>query len=140
MNAMFPRDAPASGWVTFLAHLLFLLAAWSLFIKYLFPIAYALHAGEPWATHVFWDLWPLAHVWLGWALLARPWYVRRLALAMSAVEIAIILVLLAGFLSAPDWTMWRANWFVNKVFVLIAFALVLATALARPDALRSRSP
>ena len=139
-NAMPPRIAPTPGGLRFLAHALFLLAAWTVFIKYLFPIAYALSYGEPWHAHVYWDLWPVAHVWLGWALLARPWYARGLAIAMSAVEIVIIVTLFAGFLAEPDWTIWRTNWFVNKVFVLAAFAMILATALARPEPFRTRSP
>lgn len=131
---------PRSAWITFLAHLMFVLAAWSVFIKYVFPIAFALIAGEAWNTWVFWDLWPIAHVWLGWALLAQPGYTRWLAVAMSIVEIVIIVTLFVGFLSEPDWTIWRTNWFVNKVFVLTAFALILATVVYRPEHFRTRSP
>jgi len=133
-----PAGSP--GWLAFLAHLLFVLAAWTLFIKYLFPVAFALVAGEPLARYVYWDLWPLAHLWLGWALLARPRYTRVLAIGMSLAEIAIILTLLALFLSDPEWTIWRTNWFVNKVFVLTAFVLVLATALLRPASLAGSTP
>lgn len=129
---------PRPPWITFLAHLLFVLAAWSVFIKYVFPITFALTAGEAWNTRVFWDLWPLAHVWLGWALLAQPGYTRWLAAAMSVVEIVIIATLFAGFLADPEWTIWRTNWFVNKVFVLTAFALILATVVYRPEHFRTR--
>ena len=38
----------------FFADFLFLLAAWTLVIKYVFPVAYALNAGEPVLTHVMW--------------------------------------------------------------------------------------
>lgn len=128
-----------SPWIAFLAHLLFVLAAWSVFIKYVFPVAFALAAGEAWNTHIFWDLWPIAHVWLGWALLAQPWYTRWLAVGMSVVEIAIIVTLFAGYLSDPEWTIWRTNWFVNKVFVLATFGLILATVVHRPERFRTRS-
>ena len=77
---------PRSGWIAFLAHLLFILAAWSVFIKYIFPIAFALIEGVPLTSYIFWDFWPIAHVWLGWALLARPGYTRWLAIVMSVVE------------------------------------------------------
>lgn len=127
------------AWITFLAHLLFVLAAWSVFIKYVFPIGFALFTGEAWNTYIFLDLWPIAHVWLGWALLAQPGYTRWLAIAMSVVEVAIIVTLFAGFLADPDWTIWRTNWFVNKVFVLTAFALILATVVYRPEHFRTRS-
>ena len=132
-------QAPDSGWITFLAHLLFVLAAWSVFIKYVFPITFALFTGEAWNTYIFWDLWPVAHVWLGWALLTQPWYTRWLAAGMSVIEIVIILTLFTLFLAEPDWTIWRTNWFVNKVFVLSAFALILATVVVRPELFRTRS-
>ncbi|NBD95894.1 MAG: hypothetical protein GVY11_05395 [Gammaproteobacteria bacterium] len=127
-----------SGWIAFLGHLLFVLAAWSVFIKYVFPVAFSLAGGDPWHAHVFWDLWPVAHVWLGWALIAQPWYTRWLAAGMSIVEIVIIVTLFAWFLAEPEWTIWRTNWFVNKVFVLTAFALILATVAVKPERFRTR--
>lgn len=123
----------AFDWPVFLAHMLFLLAAWTVFIKYLFPLAFALAEGVSWSTYIYWDLWPVAHVWLGWALLARPGYTRALAIGMSVVEILIIVSLFALFLSDPEWSIWRTNWFVNKVFVLACFGLVLMAALRHPE-------
>jgi len=133
------RHQTPSAWIAFLAHLMFVLAAWSVFIKYVFPVAFALFAGLPWHTHVYWDLWPVAHVWLGWALLAQPFYTRWLAVGMSVVEIIIIVTLFAGFLAEPEWSIWRTNWFVNKVFVLTAFMLILGTVIVRPERFRTRS-
>ncbi|KUJ80290.1 hypothetical protein AWR36_014810 [Microbulbifer flavimaris] len=135
-----PGQNPSNHWTSFLAHFLFILAAWSIFIKYLFPIGFALATAEPIATHVFWDFWPLIHIWLGWALLARPSYTYRLAIAVSVIEIAIIVGFFIWFLSDPDWTIWRTNWFVNKVFVLACFVLLLGTALRRPDTLKPEVP
>ena len=125
------------SWPVFLAHMLFLLAAWTVFIKYLFPLAFALAEGTDWHTHIYWDLWPIAHVWLGWALLARPGYTRALAIGMAVVEIAIIVTLFATFLADPEWSIWRTNWFVNKVFVLACFILVLYAALRHPERFRA---
>ncbi len=122
---------PAGKWVTFLAHFLFILAAWTVVIKYLFPMAWSAVRGESVTAHVMWDLWPVAHVWLGWALLRQPRYTRWLALGMSVIEIIIIVTLLAFFLTDPDWTLWRTNWFINKIFVLICFVLILGTLLIR---------
>jgi hypothetical protein len=122
------RPAP-SGWIVFLAHFLIILSAWTLVIKYLFPIAYAAAHGLPLTTHIFWDLWPVAHVWLAWAMLREPSYTRLLAIAMSAIEIVIIVTLFYRFLSGPDpeWSIWRTNWFINKIFVLSCFILILGT-------------
>lgn len=125
----------AFDWPVFLAHTLFLLAAWTVFIKYFFPLAFALAEGVSWHRYIYWDLWPIAHVWLGWALLARPGYTRALAIGMAVVEIVIIVSLFALFLADPEWSIWRTNWFVNKVFVLTCFILVLTAALRDPERL-----
>ncbi|MGM0544949.1 MAG: hypothetical protein ACQERP_13910 [Pseudomonadota bacterium] len=132
-----PAPQP-NGWIRFLAHLLFILAAWTLFIKYLFPVGYALAYGEPLARYIYWDLWPLAHVWLGWALLKQPRYTRVLAVGMSVIEILIISTLFVRFLADPEWSIWRTNWFVNKVFVLTCFVLVLAATVPIPKKRKER--
>jgi len=135
-----PRPAPGDDrWTAFLAHFLFVLAAWTIFIKYLFPLAFAVAEGAPPTRWIYWDLWPIAHVWLGWALLARPSWTRRLAMVMAVVEIVIITTAFWLFLSDPEWSIWRTNWFVNKVFVLACFVLVLATALLRPERLAGKT-
>lgn len=130
MKAESPPTHPApSAWIAFLAHFLIILSAWTLVIKYLFPITYAAAYGLPLTTHIFWDLWPVAHVWLAWVLLRWKSYTAPLAIAMSAIEIVIIVTLFYLFLSSPEpeWTIWRTNWFINKVFVLTCFFLILGT-------------
>ncbi len=130
-------DSLPSQWLAFLAHLLFVLAAWSVFIKYLLPMAFAMAAGESLTRYIYWDFWPLVHVWLGWALLARPRYAWWLALLVSIAEILIVVTLLTGFLADPDWNMWRSNWFVNKVFVLGGFLLLLGTLIRYRQAMQA---
>ena len=109
----------------FLAHFLFVLAAWTVVIKYLFPIGYALAHDLAPATHVYLDFWPVAHVWLGWALLVRPRYTYALAIAVAVLEIGIVVTKFVLFLGEPQWTIWTTNWFVNKMFVLGCFVLML---------------
>ena len=113
----------------FFGHFLFLLAAWTLVIKYIFPVAFALNAGEPALTHVMWDFWWVAHIWLGWALIKRPRYLFGLAITVSVVEIVIVVTKFVQFLSAPQWDIWRTNWFINKCFVLACFILLLGYVL-----------
>lgn len=115
----------------FLAHFLFVLAAWTVVIKYLFPVGYALAEGIAPATYVYLDFWPVVHVWLGWALLARPRYTHALALAVALLEIVIVVTKFVLFLDEPRWTIWTTNWFVNKIFVLGCFSLMLGHLLAR---------
>lgn len=115
----------------FFAHFLFILAAWTLVIKYIFPIAYALNEGVPPGTYVLWDFWWVIHIWLGWSLLNWRHYTYRLAIGVSVVEIVIVVAKFTSFLSAPEWTIWRTNWFINKVFVLACFVMLLAYLVAR---------
>jgi hypothetical protein len=126
-------NAPAlpfgRGWIPFLAHFLIILSIWTVVIKYLFPISYAAVYGLPLTTHVFWDLWPAFHVWLAWLLLHWKDHTRWVAIGMSVIEIVIIVTLFYRFLSGPqpEWSIWRTNWFINKIFVLACFILILGT-------------
>ena len=122
----------------FLAHFLFVLAAWTVVIKYFFPVAYAIAHGIPFGTHVYLDFWPVFHVWLGWALIARPSYTFWLALVVSVLEIGIVATKFVLFLAGPEWTMWTTNWFVNKLFVLGCFVLMLGHLILRRDEYASR--
>lgn len=123
----------------FLAHCLIVLAAWTVTIKFLFPIAYALAEGAPIGTYIYWDFWWVVHLWLAWALLRWQPYTYALAVGVSAIEIAIIVTKLAVFLAAPEWTIWTTNWFINKLFVLACFALMLAYCVVHRRDLRHRS-
>jgi hypothetical protein len=113
----------------FLADFLFVLAGWTLVIKYIFPVAYALNQGVPLLTYVMWDFWWVAHIWLGWALIRRPGYTFALAIVVSVVEIVIVVTKFVLFLSEPQWDIWYTNWFINKCFVLACFVLLLAYVL-----------
>jgi hypothetical protein len=110
----------------FIAHFLFILAAWTVVIKYLFPIGYALAEGSRPFSYVYLDLWPVVHVWVGWRLLHWDRWTVPLALGVAVAEIVIVVTKLALFLSEPEWTIWRTNWFINKIFVLAVFVLLLA--------------
>jgi hypothetical protein len=119
------RAGEGAGMIPFLAHFLFILAAWTLVIKYIFPVAFALGQGMPLGTYVMWDFWWVVHIWLGWALLHWRRYTFLLAMLVSITEIVIVVTKFALFLSAPEWTIWRTSWFVNKLFVLACFVMLL---------------
>jgi hypothetical protein len=123
----------------FFAHFLFILAAWTTVIKYAFPIAYAAAEGVPLGTYVYADLWPVVHVVLGWSLLNWGRYTYGFALVVSVAEIAIVTAKFVLFLAAPEWTIWRTNWFINKVFVLACFVLLLIYLVALRAAGRDAS-
>jgi len=123
----------------FLADFLFVLAAWTLVIKYIFPVAYALNEGVPVLTYVMWDFWWVVHIWLGWALIVRPRYSFALAITVSVVEIIIVVTKFVRFLSAPQWDIWHTNWFINKCFVLACFILLLGYLLRNREQFTSRT-
>jgi hypothetical protein len=133
---MTPDGAPM---VRFFAHFLFILAAWTLVIKYLFPMAYAIQHGLPVGTFIYLDLWPVAHIWLGWSLLHWQRYTFEFALGVSVAEILIVVSKFVLFLSAPEWTIWRTNWFVNKIFVLSCFVMLLTWLLVNKNRLTRRT-
>jgi len=112
--------------IRFLADFLIVLAAWTVTVKFLFPIAYALGEGGPLGTYIYWDFWWVVHLALAWSLLHWRPYTYGFALAVSIVEIAIVSIKFVIFLSAPEWTIWSTNWFVNKLFVLLCFCMMLA--------------
>lgn len=118
--------------LSFLGHFLFVLAAWTLIIKFVFPVAFAAAQGIALTAYVYWDFWWIIHIWLGWALLEQPAYTRRLALVTSVVEIGIITVKLTLFLRAPEWNIWQTNWFINKLFVLACFVMLLGVLAFGP--------
>jgi len=122
----------------FLAHFLIVLAAWTVTIKFLFPIGYAIAYGLPIGTHIYWDFWWVVHLWLAWALLRRPAYTFALAASVASVEIAIVVTKFALFLAAPEWTIWTTNWFINKLFVLLVFCLMLPYLVLHRRELQAR--
>lgn len=124
------RHRGSADVITFLAHFLIVLAAWTVTIKFLFPMAFALADGVPISTHIYWDFWWVVHLWLAWTLLNWRSYSYALAIGVSVVEILIIVTKFGLFLAAPEWTIWSTNWFINKLFVLACFGLLLGYLLA----------
>ena len=45
---------------------------------------------------------------------------------------------LALFLAAPEWTIWTTNWFINKLFVLLCFGLMLPWLVLHRRELQAR--
>ena len=120
----------------FLAHFLFILAAWTLTVKFVLPVSWAVFENLPLKTFVYWDFWWVVHLWLGYALLTRAKYLLQFALVVSVAEIGIVAVKFIFFFSDPVWTVWSMNWFVNKVFVVVCFVLLLLHAAFRSNEYR----
>lgn len=117
-----------------LAHFLFFMAAWTLVIKFLFPMAYSVAYDQVLAEHIFWDFWWVVHIALGWALLRPPMTsIAWFAVVTAAAEIVIVAGKFYFFLSEPEWTIWRTNWFINKVFVLALFLMLMVDLIRNWD-------
>ena len=108
----------------FLACWLVLLAAWTLVIKFIFPLLYDWSYAEPLGAHIYWDFWWVVHLWLAWQLLHGKRHTRQIALLICVLEISIILIKFSWFFAAPEWSIWKTNWLINKVFVLACFSVV----------------
>ena len=110
----------------FLARLLYLFAAWTLTIKYVLPVSWALIQKQPLATFIyFWDAWWIAHILVGLGLERRKKGTWWAALILSLAEIVIIVAKFWLYLRGPNLDFWHVNWFVNKCFLLGYFVFLL---------------
>ena len=101
-----------------------MIASWTVFIKFIFPIIYAFHYGESFSKFIMWDFWWIAHIWLGWSLLNISKKTYYLGLLICFSELIIILYKLYNFFESPNWIIWDTNWMINKIFVLILFLFI----------------
>lgn len=108
---------------------LVVMATWSLVIKYLAPVLWAVAESEAGrdvaAVPVMWDFWWVAHLWLAWLLWRGHRLVFAAGLVIAVVEIVIVVVKFFFFLQAPEWTFWKLLWFTNKMYVLAFFVVFL---------------
>ncbi len=129
----FQPEGEPSRWYDFLCYSMMFAAVATVFIKYLFPISFALAYQQPILTHVQWDLWPAVHFWLGWSLMQHKSYALTAALLVTVVEIAFSGLKLAMFFANPEWTIWNANWMLNEALCASIFVALWYTAWRRPE-------
>ena len=129
------RSRPGDGWLTFAVFGLVVMATWTLVIKFLAPVLYSFAeraAGRDLErTPVMWDFWWAAHLGLAWLLWRRHPLARAAGVGVAAIEIVIVAVKLALYLTHPDLSFWRLLWFTNKLYVLAFFVFLLAFLLGR---------
>lgn len=128
------RDAPARpAWRVAIVFGLVVMIVWTVVVKYLVPLHWFWAerlAGRPvGAPPVMWDFWPLAHAVMAIGLWRGMSWAWRFAVAVSAVEIAVVATKFALFFRAPELDLWRLLWFTNKVYVIVFFAATLAVLL-----------
>ena len=115
----------------FFAHFLFVLSAWTLTIKWILPIVWAVEENTALTAYIWWDFWWVVHIWLACSLLFGSRYLLSFVYIVSVLEIGIVVTKFGLFFGDPEWTIWTMNWFVNKVFVLLLFVMLLTHALIR---------
>lgn len=130
------KRIPVERQAAFMGRLLYVSAAWTVAIKYVLPLLWALGSGAPLTTFIlYWDAWWVAHMAVGWGLVRARRGIWIWALLLALVEIAIILAKLILFLRDPTFDFWTTNWFVNKCWLLAYFSFSLYW-LSRPDVRR----
>ena len=76
---------------------------------------------EPLESYLVWDFWWVAY----FAVAALIFYPRKLGywfiMALSVVQIVVILVQLGAYFTNLDTTYWRLSWLAHQVFVLGTF-------------------
>lgn len=110
------------------------MAVWTLVIKFLAPLLWAVAeraAGREAAAPVMWDFWWVAHLALALLLWRRHRQAWVFGVVVAAVEIAIVAIKFFVYLKAPDLSFWRLLWFTNKVYVLGFFLVFLPLLLRR---------
>ena len=106
-----------SSWLIFIA-------AWTILIKFIFPVLYALNYGENITKYIMWDFWWIAHLWLAYSFLNISRNTYFIGLIICIFELIIIVYKLYIFFIFPQWTIWETNWMINKIFVLILFIFI----------------
>ena len=116
-------------WFVFLAAWLFLVATWTIIIKFIFPIIYAINYGDGLLSYVMWDFWWVAHIWLAYSFLFISRYTFYLGSLITITELIIIIFKLYLFFISPEWNIWETNWMINKIIVLILFLFIGLTLI-----------
>jgi len=108
-------------------HWLYFFAVFTLTIKYILPIGWALRQQTSWETFIyFWDAWWIIHFAVGYGLIHQKRGVWKWALALAIAEIVIIVTKFVLYLQNPNLDFWHLSWLVNKVCLLVYFCVLLA--------------
>lgn len=129
------RPGRDGGWITFSVFGLVVMATWTLAIKYLAPVLWAVAeraAGRPVESiPIMWDFWWVAHLVLAWLLWRGHPLAWLTGAVVAVVEIVIVTVKFVVYFRQPDLSFWKLLWFTNKMYVLAFFVVFLVLLLKR---------
>ena len=115
-----------------LGRLLYFFAAYTVLIKYILPIAWAVLQKVSLTSYIyFWDAWWLAHLIVGFHLVRCTPGIWKWAILLALTEIGIISTKFAIYFQNPAGDFWHWNWFVNKLLLLFYFLTLLFWLLHR---------
>jgi len=103
---------------------LVLIVLWTLLIKFIFPVTYALYYEENFTKYIMWDFWWIAHLWLANSFLNLSKNTYYVGLLICISELIIIIYKLGFFFISPQWNIWDTNWMINKIIVLFLFIFI----------------
>ncbi|MBT3938778.1 MAG: hypothetical protein HOF44_03610 [Pelagibacterales bacterium] len=103
---------------------LVLIVLWTLLIKFIFPVTYALYYEENFTKYIMWDFWWIAHLWLANSFLNLSKNTYYVGLLICIFELIIIIYKLGVFFISPQWNIWDTNWMINKIIVLFLFIFI----------------
>lgn len=105
-------------------YLLYFFAAFTLTIKYVLPVAWAVAQKAPLTAYIFfWDAWWIAHIAVGYGLLRPAKGIWVWAFLLALAEIVIIAVKLTLYFTQPFSDIWHVLWAVNKSMMLVYFVI-----------------
>tara|TARA_B110000116_G_C16489024_1_gene426041 strand:- start:24 stop:455 length:432 start_codon:yes stop_codon:yes gene_type:complete len=108
---------------------LVLIVLWTLLIKFIFPVTYALYYEENFTKYIMWDFWWIAHLWLANSFLNLSKNTYYVGLLICISELIIIIYKLGVFFISPQWNIWETNWMINKIIVLFLFIFITVILL-----------
>ena len=126
--------AREEGWRTACIIGLVVMATWTLVIKYVAPLLWALSetlAGRDAAPPIMWDFWWVAHLALARLISLRHPLMRASGTIIAGLEILIVAVKFVLFFRAPDYSFWNLLWLTNKMYVLVFFVWFLLLLMRR---------
>jgi hypothetical protein len=103
---------------------LVVMATWTLVIKYVAPLLWALSetlAGRDAEAPIMWDFWWVVHLALARLIYLRHPFMWAAGTIIAGVEILIVTVKLVLYYRAPDYSFWNLLWLTNKMYVLVFF-------------------
>lgn len=126
------RDDAVQKEAKYFAYALAALISWTVGLKYIAPILWAIRQHASLTRWIIWDAWPLAHLAVVYFFLKGRKTGWLFALVVAVAELVVIFWKLRAYFINPNPDFWRVQWAINKT-VLLAYFLLLFAWLLKPN-------